>query len=444
MSGTGDDSNVGTSRDEAFASLSKAIEQCNASTRTDVTVCVVGEVASSSCARITDGPNGNSKNITIIGVDDGKIVRQNNFQEAQDTARGTYNPALIEVTSPNYKNVTLTLENITLDDGFLREGSLFNQASSGDDKSGNTDCVQDAIVAGYGTDYNNPNVKVILGNGAVLQNFGGMSAVRVTGGASLEMQSGSRITDTTSHDRTKFNNIPDDGIEDDNGAAGAVWVQGTVATMGNGATIDSVTGRAFYIDNGGSVHAAGTISNIQADADMWQGTGGVIAHVRNGSKLELQQGCLVSGGNGQDRDNDKKIGPAFDVLQTDSQLIMKAGAKIEGWSRGNIIYAHDTNQQNASEDNQQASSNKPIIINGTICNNDTAGNHVVQISNGYIKIGEQALIKKKQSLLRDRICSGWQFRRDTWKDQRQLQHRPRRRRGHDKPWLQPSGHVRSR
>lgn len=385
----GDNNNDGTDRENPLASLSKAIELCNELEKSDVTICVVGEVVSSSCARITDNA-GVDKRVRIVGIEDAKVLRSDNFSTITDTARSEYNPALIEVTSPKFNNVTLTLENITLDDNFLNEGSLFNQASSGENKEGNTDCVQDAIVAGYGTDASNPNVKIILGNDAVLQNFGGMSAVRVTGGASLEMKSGSLITDSRPFDRNKFNNDPHDSIEDDNGAAGAVWVQGTEATMNNGATIDSVTGRAFYIDVQGSVHAAGTVSNMKADVDMWQGFGGVVAHVRDGSKLELQNGFLVSGGNGGS-------GSAFNVVQTDSRLTMQNGAQITGWSNGNIVLVANTNRIDASDGNQQNSSNNAkTYINGTISGNDTAGSHAVETTNGYVVIGESAQLENNK------------------------------------------------
>ena len=43
---------------------------------------------------------------------------------------------------------------------------------------------------------------VTLGDGAILKNFGGMSAIRIAGGT-LNMQSGSKIIDDSIKDRTK-------------------------------------------------------------------------------------------------------------------------------------------------------------------------------------------------------------------------------------------------
>ena len=70
---------------------------------------------------------------------------------------------------------------------------VFVQAISGSSNSGNTKYAQDAIVSSNAT----IPCTITLGEGAVLQNFGGMSAVRVTDSAKLVMLSGSVIEDTT-------------------------------------------------------------------------------------------------------------------------------------------------------------------------------------------------------------------------------------------------------
>lgn len=96
------------------------------------------------------------------------------------------------------QTASLTLTDIVLDDGGKTEGVNFKQAST-DGKGGNESLVQDAIVATY-----NGTAEIILASGATLRNFGGMSAVRLSGG-DLVMEDGSQICDDTDGvaDRTK-------------------------------------------------------------------------------------------------------------------------------------------------------------------------------------------------------------------------------------------------
>ena len=114
----------------------------------------------------------------------------------------------------------LTLTNIIFDDGGRKhEGTVFAQASSDEARETNQQqsiYVQDAIIASNATV---PST-ITLGEGAVLQNFGGMSAVRVTDQAKLVMKSGSVIKDASSITRSKG----DAGSVES--PAGAVWLQG--------------------------------------------------------------------------------------------------------------------------------------------------------------------------------------------------------------------------
>ena len=127
--------------------------------------------------------------------------------------------------------------------------------------------VQDAMIASY-----SGSGTITLGEGAVLRNFGGMSAVRVTGGSKVIMESDSFIEDTTVKDRTKGNG--------GTGAAGAIWLQDGIFEMKNGAEIRNLIGRAVYADPG-EIEIDGTISGITADADMWQKKDGAAIHLRN-------------------------------------------------------------------------------------------------------------------------------------------------------------------
>ena len=121
------------------------------------------------------------------------------FETMADNYRSHYNPAMIEVGGSSSESASLRLENIILDDAGKTEGKRYLQAvkktvdlNGVSMEKGNLDVVQDAIIATYdGTG------KIVLGDGAVLRNFGGMSAVRVTGETGvLVMEDGSVIEDT--------------------------------------------------------------------------------------------------------------------------------------------------------------------------------------------------------------------------------------------------------
>lgn len=109
------------------------------------------------------------------------------------------------------------------------------------------------------------------GKGAVLRNFGGMSAVRVTDQAKLVMKSGSVIEDEPAVITTRGSDA--DKEDAAKGPAGAVWLQGGSFTMEAGTKIQNVNGRAVYVD-GGEAHIGGTISGITGNPAMWQGTNG--------------------------------------------------------------------------------------------------------------------------------------------------------------------------
>ena len=193
----------------------------------------------------------------------------------------------------------LTLINIVLDDQGIgaytyndeRNTPYFNQvdASRGGNPEGepqpgsttinreevdNHKIVQDAIIASYDS-----NSIITLGNGAVLQNYGGMSAVRVTGSSKLVMSSGSIITDTLDISRNKG----DGGT----GPAGAVWLQNGNFEMNDEAEITKVNGRAVYMDIQSSATMKGTISNITSNKSMWEGENGVGVYIRDQSTVEF-------------------------------------------------------------------------------------------------------------------------------------------------------------
>lgn len=211
------------SEEHPFTSLADAVKAANASTEENITIILQSDLTATSCARFV------GKNVVIQG-NGHTITRGVTFDTIPDNARSWYNPAMIEVCDNSHISRTLRLENITLDDAGNMAGTRYSQATT-DGKGGNDDTVQDAIIATYdgvGT--------ITLDSRTELRGYGGMSAVRLSGGT-LIMESGSKITGG------KNFNTRGGG----NGPAGAVWIQGGSIIMNPGSEITGVTGRAIYL-----------------------------------------------------------------------------------------------------------------------------------------------------------------------------------------------------
>lgn len=271
VSSAGDDTNGNGSEDKPFATLAKAVDVA----KDGATIYVMSDLNMTSCARFYN------KSLTITSLGDATctITRGDNFAQQQDNARSWYNPAMVEVQTTGGVGAGLTLTNIIFDDAGKKEGTVFAQAVSdgsvGAASNDNLVYVQDAIIASNAT----VTTTITLGDGAVLRNFGGMSAVRATGEAKLVMEPGSVIEDASSITRSK-------GDAGSVGPAGAVWLQGSDFEMENGAEIKNVNGRAVYAD-GGSVSVGGTISGIIGNPAMWQGKDGMAIHLRGSAKATL-------------------------------------------------------------------------------------------------------------------------------------------------------------
>lgn len=258
------------------------------------------------------------KSVNIVGVGDDAaptISRANNFSTAQDP-RGTYNPAMFQVykAQTSASPVKVSFSNVTLDDKGIREGEHLVQADSTSDTGktavpvlysngqstgetievGNDEVAQDAMIATY-----DASCEIVLGQGAVLKNFGGMSAVRVAPGT-LTMLKGSSIVDdvNVNRDRPKESPAtPTTSNQYGNGVAGAVWVQGGVFNMESDSHISSIkNARAIYLD-GGSARIDGTIGNIQLSNQSWQGVNGAL-HVRNAGTATFSGFASGVSGNG--------------------------------------------------------------------------------------------------------------------------------------------------
>lgn len=269
VSQNGDDESGEGTKNSPFATLAKAVTVA----KDGATVYLLNDLTISDSVRIIN------KSITIDGQ--GYTVKRGEIKPVQDNARSTYNPAMIEINNwnQNTEHHVLTLRNIVLDDDGRVEGSDYSQQST-DGTYNNANKVQDAIIASYTTN------DIVLGNGTVLQNYAGMSAVRITANAELIMEPGSKIVDTNTMNR---------GHKTEStaktGQAGAVWIQGGVFEMNAGSYIGSsavqMSGRAIYIDDG-KASINGTILNLKGSNDMWFGQEGVALHIRNDAQAILE------------------------------------------------------------------------------------------------------------------------------------------------------------
>ena len=353
VSSAGNDAqNTGT-KDLPFATLAKAVDAA----ADGAAIYVMSDLTMDQCARFYD------KSLKITSGEGGPytITRSAEFKQQKDTARSWYNPAMIEVQSSSARSVGLTLSNVILNDAGMHEGTVFAQAVSGDSNEDNTVYVQDAIIASNAT----VPCTVTLGKGAVLRNFGGMSAVRATDQAKIVMESGSVIEDTqTGYTRTK------DSATGSVGPAGAIWLQGGTLVMEEGSKIQNMDGRGVYAD-GGKVEIGGTISGIAANKNaMWQANNGIAIHLRNNAEGTLTSTALI------------------EKLSSGSVIYCAGGArsfKMENDSKitdcpslnGNVIYAQ----------------NCTVVIDGEISNVHATGNHILQTDGGTaVTIGENGRI----------------------------------------------------
>ena len=353
VSSTGnDEQNTGT-KDLPFATLAKAVDAA----ADGAAIYVMSDLTMDQCARFYD------KSLTITSGEGGPytVTRSADFNRQSDTARSGYNPAMIEVQSSSASSVGLTLSKIILDDAGMHEGTVFAQAVSGDGNADNTIFVQDAIIASNAT----VPCTVTLGSGAVLRNFGGMSAVRATDQAKIVMESGSVIEDTMAgYTRTK------DSAAGSVGPAGAIWLQGGTLVMKEGSKIQNIDGRGVYAD-GGKVEIGGAISSIAANKSaMWQSNSGIAIHLRNNAEGALTSTALIEKLSG---------GSVIHCADGARSFEMENGSKITDCPKlnGNVIFAK----------------NSTVVIDGEISNVHATGNHILQTDGGTaVTIGENGRI----------------------------------------------------
>ncbi|MCL2332541.1 MAG: InlB B-repeat-containing protein [Actinomycetia bacterium] len=182
VSASGSDSTGDGTNASPYASLAHAVSVAPDGS----TITVMSDLTMTACARYY------SKSLTIRSGSGGPftVTRGTPFATLVDPVRNTYNPAMLEAAgTPGAMDCALRLENIIFDDAGLHEGTTFAWQVPG--ATNNTNYVQDSIVASY-----DGSARITLGSGVVLRNYGGMSAVHITGGSGLVMEDGSVIEDT--------------------------------------------------------------------------------------------------------------------------------------------------------------------------------------------------------------------------------------------------------
>ena len=373
----GSDENGDGSEEQPYATLRKAVEEAESGD----TVYVMSDLTMQSCARYY------GKHLTITSGEGGPytLTRGDDFAAHQDSARSTYNPAMIEVDSTDGPNTaSLVLTNIILDDAAKHEGSYFVQADSegdghttvGSTEVGNTDIVQDGIIATY-----NGVATITLGDGAILKNYGGMCAVRVSGGE-LIMEDGSQIIDDYEIAREK-------GTTGSFGPAGAIWLQGGTLTM-NGGIIGGaegavMTGRAVYVDSG-TANIGGTIQNIKGVDAAWQGQNGVAVHLRSHGEATLTETGKITNVTGANAGNNCAIWTQFCNFTTE------AGSHISHVDGFQLLHFDDLDNNNYSHE---------VLLDGTISDCNTGDACLLRSWYGQITFGEHSVIENCTS-----YCAG--------------------------------------
>lgn len=309
VSAMGDDESDG-SAGSPYATLAHAVSMAE----NGGTIKLLSDLTSTKYAFI------DKKSVTINGG--GYTVTRGDTFDQHNDARGGYNPAMIEVANGS----TLTLVDITLDDGLKTMGSNFLEQKTGDGDKNNENKVQDAIIAAY-----HNGGTIVLGNRAVLKNFGGMSAVRIGGQpndphtSTLIMQSGSKIVDKKYLSRQ--------------GGVAAIWSQGGKIEMQAGSEISDIDGRAIFLEDGGIATVCGTITGITANSFMTfnpekgtdlgggaqDGFAGIAVAARGNSSFTLGENGKISNINS----DENKAGDVAVMLENSSFATTKDAAITE-------------------------------------------------------------------------------------------------------------------
>lgn len=372
--GASDEEGDGT-RENPYATLAKVAEYINQREYGGTYfIYVMDDITSTACARFYNC----YVTITSYGDEPHTVTRGENFNKQPEPARQWYNPAMLEIGKSGTDEdgnflwagtSRLTLENIVFDDKGLHEGEYFLQAGIKDlpDGANSQNIVQDAIIATY-----NGTSDIILGEGAILKNYGGMSAIRASGGT-VTMKSGSAIYDDS--------NVVDDrekGTSGSFGPAGAIWLQGGELTMEEGSEIRDMVGRAVCADGGKST-INGTIKNIKGDPDMWFAMNGIAVHGRGQSETILGVDSVIESISGSESSGT--------AVYTDVAKLTMNGSIRQCTGLASAVYLSNSSDSNAA------------TLNGIIEENTLVGSngYVVSVGNSHFTISKTGMICNNKS-----------------------------------------------
>lgn len=162
------------------------------------------------------------------------------------------------------------------------------------------------------------------------------------------------------------------------GPAGAVWMQGGTIIMEEGSEIADIDGRAIY-NEAGNATINGTIAGIKPNNAMWQGTGGVVMHMRVNAIATFGPTAVIDG---------KGVtlsGSGIGVLGG-CKLTMEEGSLIKDYNKGNALDIGGEAYLNGEITGLTGGGH------AIVCQNwDTDGTH-------YIRIGESGYIH-------DNVCA---------------------------------------
>ena len=274
VSGSGNDSSGDGSQENPYASISKAVAQSHEGD----TLVLLSDIAVRESIQIFHS-------LTLTSADSANpfsLIRQSGFAQSVDNARRYYNPAMIELHGDR-NEVIFRLENVILNDNFLSEGTSFTRQTN-NGSGGNTNKAQDAIVALYQA---TNKATFILGAGATLKNYGGMSAVTLNGtNVEFIMEEGSKITSQGGTAK----------------GTAAVYNNGGHVEMKKGSTIEHIRGAMSFFAEYGTALIDGTISN------------GYLASSVDNPVIKFYRINATIGENAKIFDNESKYGAIYAML----------------------------------------------------------------------------------------------------------------------------------
>lgn len=382
VSANGSDTEGAGTFEKPYATLVRAV----GAAQDGATIRVMTDLTINELVRVTD------KHLTITSLDEEEPVTLIRGSEitGSDPHQSHYHSAMIEVTTNKEEDSdyasSVTLTHIVLTDEGRHNGTYFAQTNTSipGNNEGNLAFVQDSMVTAHGK--SNRAVYITLGDGAVLKDYGGMSAVYGTMNAHITMKDGSEITAPGVTDRVKSSDTPP---KEETGAAGAVWLQGAEFTMERGATIHDMVGRAVYAD-GGTANIYGTISGIKADAQMWQGDSGIALHFRGGASGELGSADETADVNGEitgidHSDYVETNNYSSAVVVQNGDFTANKGSVISNVKNVKVLWFDDLG---GTEDYDHK-----VLLNGLITDCENKPGIIISSWYGHIELGKDGVIQ---------------------------------------------------